>query len=74
MNRGHQSAAVDLYITNIIGAHHTSVQAYLAMFPVDQDINDHIPGMHFPAISKKRRTENCQNLIKQTTESAPKVN
>lgn len=74
MKRGHQSDAAELYSSNIIGARHNSVQAYLAMLPVDQDISDGIPGMHFPAIHKKRRTEKCQSLIDQTTEYAPKVN
>ncbi|KAK1400229.1 hypothetical protein POM88_010092 [Heracleum sosnowskyi] len=74
MKRGHQSAAVDLNSTNIIGACHNSVQAYLAMLSVDQDINNGVPGVHFPTIYKKRRTEKCQNLIEQTTEFSPKVN
>ncbi|KAL8149978.1 hypothetical protein AgCh_006841 [Apium graveolens] len=74
MKRGHQSASVDLYSTNIVGARHNSVQEYLAVFQVDQDINDGVPGMHFPATHKKRRTEKCQNLIAQTIEYAPKVN
>lgn len=73
MKRGHPSAAVELYSTNTIGVHHNSVQAYLAMFPVDQDNNDGIPGMHFPAIYKKKRTEKCQILIEQTTEYSQKV-
>ncbi|WOH00832.1 hypothetical protein DCAR_0520207 [Daucus carota subsp. sativus] len=74
MKRGHPSPADDLYNTNIVGARQNSVQAYLAKFPVDQDIDDGIPGMHFPAIYKKKRTEKCQNVIDQTTGYSPKVN
>ena len=74
MKRGHPSPADDLYNTNIVGACQNSVQAYLAKFPVDQDIDDGIPGMHFPAIYKKKRTEKCQNVIDQTTGYSPKVN
>lgn len=68
VKRGHGSAAgKELCNINAIGAHHNSMQAYMAMFPVYQYGNDRIPGMYFPPIYKKKRTEKCHNSAASIT-------
>ncbi|KAL7170375.1 hypothetical protein ACSBR2_035275 [Camellia fascicularis] len=47
--------------TNVIGRHHNSLHEYLARFPANVYNNNRIPGMHFPTIYKKKRTEKAHS-------------
>ncbi|XP_028060397.1 protein ROS1A isoform X1 [Camellia sinensis] len=47
--------------TNLIGGHYNSLHEYLALFPESVHNNNGIPGLHFPAIHKRRRCEKDQN-------------
>lgn len=68
VKRGHGSATgKELCNINAIGAHHNSMQAYMAMFPVYQYGDDRIPGMYFPPIYKRKRTEKCHNSAASIT-------
>ncbi|KAL6998136.1 hypothetical protein U1Q18_008263 [Sarracenia purpurea var. burkii] len=46
--------------TNMLGGHYNSLQEYRALLPANTYIYQRFPGMHFPAIHKKTRTEKFQ--------------
>ncbi|KAF7144618.1 hypothetical protein RHSIM_Rhsim04G0135900 [Rhododendron simsii] len=59
LKRGHwcTTNAAENIRTNMIGGHYSSLHEFTAMFPANACNNHGIPGMLFPAIYKKKRTE-----------------
>ncbi|PIN10260.1 Uracil-DNA glycosylase [Handroanthus impetiginosus] len=70
LKRQNMTTSVDAELPNRndIGAFYNSLQAYLPIFSRNADRNNANPGLHFPVIYKKKRTEKGHNMVTSSSQ------